>query len=102
MKVLIFGGRDVNEEKAFDFLLQLDYTAIDVVIEGGAKGADRAGRKFGLFREIPVETYNADWKKYGKSAGPIRNQVMIETGKPDIAIMFPGGNGTGHMMSLCI
>ena len=46
-----------------------------------------------------VEEYPADWKKYGKSAGPLRNQRMIDEGKPDLVVAFPGGVGTADMIS---
>jgi hypothetical protein len=35
----------------------------------------------------------------GKAAGPIRNQRMIDEGKPDLVIAFPGGRGTADMVS---
>jgi hypothetical protein len=64
------------------------------IIEGGAKGADQIARNFGFRESIPVKTFPANWLKYGPKAGPIRNQKMIDEGKPDIVLAFPGGNGT--------
>lgn len=32
--------------------------------------------------------FPADWKRYGKAAGPIRNQQMIDEGKPDLVLAF--------------
>ncbi len=40
----------------------------------------------------------ADWDKFGKGAGPIRNQQMIDEGKPDLVVAFPGGTGTADMV----
>jgi hypothetical protein len=48
---------------------------------------------------VPVEEYKADWDTYGKSAGPIRNQKMLDTGI-DYVIAFPGGRGTEHMKKI--
>jgi hypothetical protein len=106
MKVLIFGGRKIPEQKATDFLCYSFArfhipTNIKMIAEGGARGADRAGRLFGEFLQLPVKTYKADWNRYGKAAGPIRNEHMIRDFKPDVAIMFPGGTGTAHMKGLC-
>lgn len=42
--------------------------------------------------------YNADWSLYGKAAGPIRNQRMIDKGKPDLVVAFPGGRGTADLV----
>ena len=34
----------------------------------------------------------------GYRAGPIRNQEMLDKGKPDLVIAFPGGKGTADMV----
>jgi hypothetical protein len=47
---------------------------------------------------LSIEVYPADWKKHGRSAGPIRNQHMLDVGKPNLVIAFPGGRGTADMM----
>lgn len=44
--------------------------------------------------------FPANWKKFGKAAGPLRNVKMIEEGKPDVVIAFPGGHGTANMVAL--
>ena len=49
---------------------------------------------------MPVSIYPADWDKHGKAAGPIRNKQMIDEGKPDLVIAFPGGRGTAGAVRL--
>jgi hypothetical protein len=47
------------------------------------------------------EVYQADWKRYGR-AGPIRNQEMLDKGKPDVVIACPGGRRyAGHDQPGC-
>ena len=88
MRVLICGGRDYqNQRKIYDYVGSLPKDA--VVIHGGARGADRiagytARKEWGL----KVEPYPAQWGKYGLSAGFIRNQQMLDEGKPDIVVYF--------------
>jgi hypothetical protein len=36
----------------------------------------------------PFREFSADWQKFGKAAGPIRNQQMLDEGKPDLVIAF--------------
>lgn len=42
---------------------------------------------------IPLKIYYANWKKYGKAAGPIRNSLIIDDCTHVIA--FPSKNGSG-------
>src|SRR5271167_2213334 len=72
--------------------------AFDVVIEGGASGADRLARRWAGTNRVHVETFEADWLKYGRGAGPIRNALMLTIGKPDVVVAFPGGSGTRNMI----
>lgn len=71
---------------------------IEVIIEGGAEGADTLAGNWADEAHIPRATYPADWKKNGKKAGPIRNQQMLDKGKPSIVVAFPGGKGTKDMV----
>jgi hypothetical protein len=41
--------------------------------------------------------YKAEWDKHGRAAGPIRNQQMLDDGKPDLVLAFAGGRGTDDM-----
>ena len=43
-------------------------------------------------------TRPADWKQYGRGAGPIRNREMLQYSEPDIVVAFPGGAGTADMI----
>lgn len=102
MRILVCGGRDFDRYgymsvKLWDILDTLETDDI-TFIQGGAKGADFLARAFSVTEEFPYEEYPADWKKYGKGAGHIRNQQMIDEGKPDLVVAFPGGRGTADMV----
>jgi hypothetical protein len=73
---------------------------IDLMIEGGALGADRIAQLWARRNKIPGRTYFADWNTHGKSAGFIRNKQMLTEGKPDLVVAAPGGNGTANMCRL--
>jgi hypothetical protein len=69
----------------------------DMVISGGAKGVDSAIREFCENNRIPFKEYPADWQKYGKRAGPLRN---IKMGKiADLLVLIWDGKSKGskHM-----
>lgn len=68
------------------------------IIQGGADGADRCARDWASGSGHRCRTFEADWKAYGKGAGPMRNQRMLDEGRPDLVVAFPGGRGTADMM----
>jgi hypothetical protein len=70
----------------------------ECVIEGGALGADRLAREWAEGMAIRVETFDADWMAHGPAAGPMRNRRMLEEGRPDMLVAFPGGAGTADMV----
>lgn len=100
MRILVCGGRDFNNDSLITKTLNQHICDNLTIIEGGAKGADLGALHWARHNDIPVETYRADWDKYGKRAGYIRNVQMLNEGKPDLVIAFPGGKGTQMMINL--
>ncbi len=96
MRVLVCGGRDYDDAEAVRH--SLDMVRAESIITGGAKGADELGVKEAVRRGIKPIIFMAEWKKHGKGAGPIRNQQMLDEGKPDLVMAFPGGRGTADMV----
>jgi hypothetical protein len=97
VRVLVCGGRDFWDKDLFERTMsQLEQ--IDVIIQGGAMGADFLAKKFAEKNKIKMIEFKADWKSYGKSAGAIRNQQMINEGFPNLVVAFPGGRGTADMV----
>ena len=60
----------------------------DVIIEGEARGADSIARDVGQQLIIRVLKFPANWEEYGKAAGVIRNQQMLDEGNPDMVMAF--------------
>jgi hypothetical protein len=69
-----------------------------VIISGAASGADTAAVDWAAVNWVSFIEFPADWKKLKNAAGPIRNQQMINKGKPDLVLAFPGGTGTADMV----
>ena len=70
------------------------------IINGGASGADSAATDYAVVNWCSFKEYPAEWNKYGKSAGPIRNKQMLDEENIDLVIAFPGGRGTANMVKL--
>jgi hypothetical protein len=101
-KVLVCGGRDFRDTKLLDrFLCEVDNrVCIGEIIHGGANGADTMAGCWAEKYNIPVTVFPAEWRKYGRRAGPLRNEQMLREGKPEFVVAFPGGRGTAHMVGL--
>ena len=109
LHVLVCGGRDYqNVEQLYKVLDWVDGSwesvdstgPISTIISGHARGADQLAEKYANEKNIPLEVYPAEWDVYGKSAGVIRNQEMLDEGLPDLVVAFSGGKGTAHMVKI--
>ncbi len=103
MKILVCGGRDYDDKNAvFSKLdaLQQEEQNFSYIIHGGASGADNLAHEYSIIREVKSVCFPAQWSKFGRAAGPIRNKQMLDIAKPDLVVAFPGGRGTKNMITL--
>lgn len=106
MKIIVCGGRDFDDYELVcdaldDFVLEKCPNGsidLDLVIQGGADGADELAADWAKARGVPCLEVPADWRKHGSAAGPIRNAKMLAY-LPDCVIAFPGGKGTADMVA---
>jgi hypothetical protein len=97
MRVLVCGGRDYRDrDHVNNELIRLNHRRgpFSVIIHGAATGADHEAMLWAEMMGIKHKPVAAEWEKLGKAAGPARNQRMIDEGKPELVIAFPGGSGT--------
>lgn len=107
MRWLVCGSRTYSDEGylfAALTLLGVDRGFPSALIEGEAPGADTLARRWAEYFMVPVEPFPANWKEYGRAAGPIRNKQMLVEGKPDLVIAFydrppAESRGTANMVS---
>lgn len=97
MKLLIAGSRDFNnfpllEENVKFFTKNFDNSEIEIV-SGNAKGADKLGEQYAKKYNIKIKLFPADWNKFKKSAGMIRNREMGDYATH--AILFWDGKSPG-------
>jgi hypothetical protein len=115
MKILVCGGRDYNNYSKVNEILSLiceennlktepdsfgNYLYTPTIIHGAAKGADSLADQWAVANWTKLEVYPAKWSKWGKAAGYMRNKQMLEEGKPDLVVAFPGGKGTAMMVKI--
>src|SRR6266576_655260 len=98
MRVLVCGSRHLQD---YELLKEtLDGYRLTEIIHGKARGADTLAGDYGRSNNIEVREFPAEWDKYGRGAGPIRNSQMLKEGKPDLVIAFlaPDSRGTQNMI----
>lgn len=111
-KVLVCGGRYYSNSKNIFSILDDIKAVIEQnnntfntnteikIINGGARGADNISTDWAKQNNVSLDIYLADWDKYKKAAGHIRNKLMFTSSNPDIIIAFNGGRGTQNMIEL--
>ncbi|SEQ39415.1 Protein of unknown function [Lachnospiraceae bacterium NE2001] len=107
MKVIIAGLRGFNDYALFKGKLEQIIRDNDIevteIVSGGASGVDSMAERFANEKGIPVKVFNADWKKYGRGAGPVRNKEMaVYAGDKGALIAFWDykSKGTGSMIKI--
>lgn len=99
MKVAIVGYRKFSNKKfVYKTLNDLDIEFSEI-ISGGACGVDFLAKQYAHEKKIPYVEYFAEWKKYGKKAGPIRNELIAERCELLIAFLHSKSVGTSHTIS---
>lgn len=105
IRLAIIGSRGFED---YDYMLveldkllvAEDYNIIEIV-SGGARGADTLAERLARANGFPVKVFPADWNRFGKSAGFIRNRDIVQ--RADVVCAFWDGvsNGTQHSFELC-
>lgn len=103
-RVIIAGTRDFNDynllKSSCDYMLSKKVESGEeiVIISGGASGADALGEQYAKERGYKILRYPAQWKKYGRQAGPMRNREMADNADALIAYWDGESRGTKNMI----
>lgn len=103
MKIAIVGSREYTNYSEFCEHISNSKFTISHIISGGARGTDSMAERYAKQHNISITIYEANWEKYGKSAGYKRNVTIVED--CDAMIAFPlktGSKGTQHSIDLCV
>lgn len=98
MRTIIAGSRTIIDQATVERAIAQAPFRVTLVLSGDARGVDRAGAAWARARGIPVELYPADWKRHGRKAGILRNEVMGEKCDALIAVWDGVSRGTKHMI----
>lgn len=119
IRIIIAGGRDFKDYSLLktyvnEYISNLEDRNSELgienirdnikIISGTARGVDRLGEQFAAEFDYDIVRFPANWDKYGKSAGYIRNtemaQYAVDDGSYGVLIAFWDGEsrGTKHMI----
>lgn len=106
MKLAIIGGRDFTDYNRLMAAIESYFSdsggvsRISEIISGGAAGADSLGARYARESGLKLTEFLPDWNRFGKRAGFIRNQDIIEN--CDVVLAFWSGvsKGTGNSLSI--
>ena len=102
-RIVVTGSRDWPDEEYLRHVLDQHLPHLQRLAHGNCPtGADAMADAWARDRGVPVTRYAADWKQYGKSAGPRRNEQMIVAEQPDLVVAFQihGSAGTQSCVNI--
>ena len=103
-RLAVTGGRGFSDTALMDRVLSAIHKKhgnFILIVGRCPTGADFLAEQWAIAHNIEVDPYPAKWKTDGRAAGPIRNQRMIDEGRPDALAAFFGGAGTADMVRRC-
>jgi hypothetical protein len=101
-RVIVCGSREWTDRTLIhDTLAALTEHGRVVIVHGAARGADRIADEEARALGFDVEPHPADWRRYGKRAGSIRNALMLSLGCSRVIAFWDGySRGTEHMIRI--
>lgn len=97
--IAVTGGRDYTDRDTLYAALGGLRGKPDMLLQGGASGADKLAHQWATATGVLSVTYHAAWERHGRAAGPLRNSMMLKHGTPELLVAFPGGPGTAHCVA---
>lgn len=101
MNIGIIGSRGFNNYELLNETMSQYINQVDVVVSGGARGADSLGEKWAKENGKETLIFKPDWNKFGKRAGFIRNQDIVKNSQIVIAFWDGKSPGTRSSIDLC-
>lgn len=98
MRTIIAGSRTIKDYDVVKEAIEKSGFDITTLISGTADGVDRLAERWAIENSIDVEQHPADWDKWGRSAGTIRNQEMAECAEACILVWDRNSKGTKNML----
>ena len=96
-KLAIVGSRAYVDKTAFEETVEqwIEENGLpQCIVTGDASGADAMAREYAGAHSIKLVVHRAEWSRYGRAAGPIRNNSIVKGCTAMIAFLAADGAGT--------
>ena len=106
IRIIIAGSRDFSDYDLLKRTLAKRQQSLEdvTIISGTARGADRLGERFAVEHNLKLIRMPADWDRYGKRAGYLRNVAMAEHASEATGVLYAFwdgcSRGTQHMINI--
>lgn len=100
MKLAIIGGRDYQDYDRLCKIMALIKTPIELIISGGAHGADSLGARWADENGVEKLIFLPDWDRHVKRAGFLRNKDIINAADGVLAFWDGISKGTKSSIDL--
>jgi hypothetical protein len=110
MKLVVAGSRSLRKLGEIGYRITKEGIAeaeetfgrkVTQIVSGRARGPDRFGEAWAIFRRISIKRFIPDWDRYGKRAGHIRNGEMADYGDAVLVLWDGESRGSEGMMRYC-
>jgi hypothetical protein len=103
MQVIIAGSRGIEDPQMVAAAIAASGYEITEVLSGTCRGVDQTAERWAESVGVPVNRFPAQWQRFGRSAGPRRNMLMIEhiasSGQGALIAVWDGRSpGTRHII----
>lgn len=105
LKVIVAGSRTFDDYELLKAELNIliapnVFTMGIEIVSGTANGADKLGERYASEYNFGVKRFPAEWNKYGKQAGYLRNKQMAEYATHCVCFWDGKSRGTKMMIDL--
>lgn len=106
-KLIVAGSRDFEDYSVVKEAIRLFLRDNPIdgpvqIVSGGAQGVDRLGERYARDERLNLRVIPAQWKLYGRSAGPLRNKAMADYADGLVAVWDGVSKGTDNMINTAI
>lgn len=107
IKIIVAGSRTFNDfallvEKVGGYIDHAHFHEPLQIVSGGARGADTLGERYAREYGFDLKVFPAEWNKYGRSAGYIRNEEMAKYATHCFIFWDGESKGSKHMYDLAL